>query len=249
MINSVRNTVLSILSKDNRGYLTPEEFNLFAKQAQIDIFEKYFYDYARALSRQNSRMLHPLYGAETGEGYSNIPVKLAEVIDRFVVTNTLHYNAITSKFYMPGEDPLFLNEPKAYKLDRLTYNGAVEIDKVDRHKILNLNASNLTAPSVSYPVYTVDNQGVKVYPTLIVSGVVSDYIRYPKDPKWTYTSLFAGEAVFNQSATDYQDFELPDNDEVNLIIKILQYAGLSIRENEVVAAAKSEEIQNNQEKI
>ena len=44
MINDVRNTVLSIISKDNRGYITPEEFNLFANQAQLDIFEQYFYD-------------------------------------------------------------------------------------------------------------------------------------------------------------------------------------------------------------
>ena len=41
MINNVKNTVSSILSKDNRGYITPEEFNQFAKQAQLDIFREY----------------------------------------------------------------------------------------------------------------------------------------------------------------------------------------------------------------
>jgi hypothetical protein len=41
MINEVRNTVMAILNKDNNGYVTPEEFNLFAKQAQLELFEEY----------------------------------------------------------------------------------------------------------------------------------------------------------------------------------------------------------------
>ena len=248
MINNVRNTVLSIISKDNRGYVTPEEFNQFAKQAQMDIFESYFYNYGKAISKQNARFSHPLYGTEMGEGFANIPEKLAEVISRFVVSRVLAYNGSALKFYMPGENPTLLTEAKAYKLDRLIYNNTVEVDRVDKHKILNIVNSSLTAPSVLYPVYTSDNQGIKVYPTTIVSNVMVDYIRYPKDPKWTYTSLSAGEALFNQSATDYQDFELPENDEVNLIVKILQYAGVSIREEELVQIAKTEEVQNNLDK-
>ena len=43
MINEVRNTVLSIANKNNFGYITPNDFNLYARQAQLDIFEDYFY--------------------------------------------------------------------------------------------------------------------------------------------------------------------------------------------------------------
>ena len=43
-INTVYQRVLAILNKEQRGYLTPVEFNLFANQAQLDIFEQYFYD-------------------------------------------------------------------------------------------------------------------------------------------------------------------------------------------------------------
>ncbi len=241
MINSVRNTVLSILSKDVRGYVTPEEFNLFSKQAQTEIFEQLNFDYSNAMNKQNAG-LH-------GSGYSDIVEKIGQVLDEFVVSEVLHYNGITTKFYMPGEDPANTQEALAYRLDRLIYNDAVEIEKVDRTKILNLTASNLTAPSTLYPVYTLDNQGIKVYPTTITSNVMVDYLRYPKDPKWTYTSLSNGEALFNQGATDYQDFELPQSYETDLIIKICQYAGVSIREAEVVQAAKADEIQSKQEKI
>jgi hypothetical protein len=241
MINSVRNTVLSILSKDVRGYLTPEEFNLFSKQAQTEIFEQLNFDYSNAMNKQNAG-LH-------GSGYSDIAEKIGEVLDEFVVTEVLHYNAITGKFYMPGEDPANTQEALSYRLDRLIYNDLIEVDKVDRRKILNLTASNLTAPSVLYPVYTLDNQGISVYPTTITSNVMVDYLRYPKDPKWTYTSLSNGEALFNQGASDYQDFELPQAYETDLIIKICQYAGVSIREAEVVQAAKGDEVQSKQEKI
>ena len=41
-IDNVYRTVLNILNKENRGYVTPAEFNTLAKQAQTEIFEMYF---------------------------------------------------------------------------------------------------------------------------------------------------------------------------------------------------------------
>ena len=48
--------------------------------------------------------------------------------------------------------------------------------------------------------------------------------------------------------SDYQDFELPKSDFSNLVIKILQYSGVSIREADIIQAAKSEELQDAQQK-
>jgi hypothetical protein len=59
------------------------------------------------------------------------------------------------------------------------------------------------------------------------------YFRLPLDPKWTYISLPNGEPAFDQSQPDYQDFELPLEDEYKLVMKILQYCGMSIREIQV----------------
>ena len=59
--------------------------------------------------------------------------------------------------------------------------------------------------------------------------------------------MLNGEPAFDASASDYQDFEVPLDDEVNLILKILQYAGVSIREADVYSFAQSEEQQDNQE--
>ena len=43
-IDTVYQKVLAIANKEQRGYITPQEFNLFANQAQMDVFEQYFYD-------------------------------------------------------------------------------------------------------------------------------------------------------------------------------------------------------------
>ena len=75
MINSVRNTVLAIINKNNYGYISPQDFNLYAKQAQVDMFEDYFYSYNNWINKQNSRM--------SGEGYADVIKGLVEVMDSF----------------------------------------------------------------------------------------------------------------------------------------------------------------------
>lgn len=234
MINEVRNTVLSILAKDNRGYITPFEFNLFAKQAQLDVFERYIYLYSNAIIKQNARM--------HGEGYADVSKKLAEVLDTFYKVGSLTYNA-----------PYFEAPTDSYFVQKLVLNGNKEIEKVSHQKSLYLLSSNLTAPSLAYPVYTMEDgtspirSTFTVYPDTITSNVDVHYLRYPKEPKWTYTSV-GGDPLFNQSAVDYQDFEMPMSDFSDLVVKILQYSGVSIREEEVMAAAKAEELQELQQK-
>ena len=43
-VDTVYQRVLALANKEQRGYITPQEYNLFANQAQMDIFEQYFYD-------------------------------------------------------------------------------------------------------------------------------------------------------------------------------------------------------------
>jgi hypothetical protein len=111
---------------------------------------------------------------------------------------------------------------------------STEIEHQEKSKIHKLLVSNLTAPSTIFPVYTVSDYGVTVYPnTLANTGIIiANYIRYPKDPKWTYIGN-----NFNQSAADYQDFELPESELPVLVHKILEYAGIEIREPAVTQYA------------
>ena len=78
MINSVRNTVMAVANKNNYGYISPQDFNLYCLQAQMDIYEDYFYQYNNWINRENART--------SGTGYADIIKSLEEVIDTFSAT-------------------------------------------------------------------------------------------------------------------------------------------------------------------
>lgn len=71
-INDVYQKVLALANKEQRGYITPQEFNLFADHAQKEIFEQYFYDL-------NQSMRNPGNNA----GHSDIVTNLEEKISLF----------------------------------------------------------------------------------------------------------------------------------------------------------------------
>ena len=229
MINSVRNTVLSVINKNNFGYITPDDFNLYAKQAQLDIFENYFYQYNNWVVKQNARM--------SGSGYSDIVKSLEETIDIFSTTATLAYDLPSGTFDIPTD---------YYYLNSIRYNNTKEIDRVTQDKLMYLLSSNLTSPSTMFPVYSMEGASLTIYPDSIDSLVKAQYVRMPKDPKWTFTLLVGGAPLFDQSSLDYQDFEIPYSDEPLLVAKILQYAGISIRDADVYNFATSEETANKQ---
>lgn len=222
MINSVRNTVLAVANKQNFGYITPADFNLYAKQAQLDLFEDYFYSYSQQLYKQNAR--------RSGSGYADIVKGLEEVIDSFSVISTPDDTSA----------PLYPLPLDYYLINSVRY-GNREVERVSNNKIIQLSSSNLTAPNATFPAYVLNGNDITVYPDTILTGIKLQYIRKPLDPKWTYISLSAGEPVFDQSNSDYQDFELPESDEPSLVAKILQYAGISIREKDVYQFGVNEE--------
>jgi len=244
MINSVRNTVLAIINKNNYGYISPSDFNLFAKQAQLDLFDEYFFNYNEQVNEENARL--------SGTGYANIKLGYEEVIDYFSVTEFLTQKTLgTSVYYLPsttttGSDYYLLNKVLCYSGGNLLG----EAEKVTHSKITQLNSSLLTAPNTTFPAYTQAGDSITVFPTTINSGsdVQAQYIRYPKDPKWTYVTLYNGEPLFDQTASDYQDFELPIDDTNDLVAKILQYAGISIREKDVFEFGKIDEQQQDNQK-
>ena len=131
--------------------------------------------------------------------------------------------------------------PLDYYLINSVRYGNREVERVSNNKIIQLSSSNLTTPNATFPAYVLNGNDITVYPDTILTGITLQYIRKPLDPKWTYISLSAGEPVFDQSNSDYQDFELPESDEPSLVAKILQYAGISIREKDVYQFGVNEE--------
>ena len=166
----------------------------------------------------------------------------------FSVTKTLVQN-LNNIYYLPsqtttGDDYYLLNKV-------LCYQGGVlqgQAEKVSINKIDLLNKSILTSPSNQYPSYTQKGDSITIFPITFNGAldIQGTYVRYPLDPKWTYVNLLNGEPLFDQTQNDYQDFELPIDDLNNLVARILQYAGVSIREADVVQFGQIEEQQQNQ---
>ena len=106
MIDSVRQTVLSILNKNNYGYVSPSDFNLFAKQAQLEIFESYFTGLNQAINAENARM--------SGTDYANMTKGINEDIDVFSVSGPLTQSAnnlfLTPSTATTGDDYYLLNK-------------------------------------------------------------------------------------------------------------------------------------------
>jgi len=240
MINSVRNTVLAIINKNNYGYISPSDFNLFAKQAQLDIFDEYFINYNQQINEENARI--------SGTGYADIKLGYEEVIDTFSLTSTLTQSA-GNIYNLPsaattGFDYYLINSINCFSNN--IYQGQAE--KVSHNKINLLTSSMLAAPSPNYPAYTEQGNLITIFPSSYsgATDIQAVYVRYPQDPKWTYVTLYNGEPLFDQTQTDFQDFELPLDDSNNLVAKILQYAGVSIREADVFQFGQMEEDNINQ---
>ena len=49
-VNTVYKNVLSILNKEQRGYITPDEFNRIGREAQINMLDVAFMEYNRMLN-------------------------------------------------------------------------------------------------------------------------------------------------------------------------------------------------------
>tara|TARA_R100000353_G_scaffold176097_1_gene148815 strand:+ start:1090 stop:2037 length:948 start_codon:yes stop_codon:yes gene_type:complete len=308
MINEVRNAVMAVINKNNYGYISPSDFNLFAEQAQLDIFEDYFYLYNNQLNAEVMR--------KSGTGYANITKGIIEVIDSFSV-NTFLTQANANTYTLPADyylvDKIFYysnlldsgttDGTSAGKLVDSTQNflstvqvGSLvvnttdisqafvtavdsntqlslssniiptgknysiysnkdirEVERVTQNKIFYLTNSNIAAPTTMFPAYVLDSatgtalgNTVTVYPTTITGAadIHAQYVRYPLPPKWTFNTLAGGEPVFNASAADYQDFELPTSDMNGLVNKILQYAGVSVREADVTKFGQSLEAED-----
>ena len=221
-VDTVYQRVQSILNKESRGYLTPQEFNLFANQAQLEIFEQYFFDL-----NQFERL--PKKDTE----YSNLVKTINERISKFKTSATLTFT--TPYFSMPSN---------MHKLGTVIYNSTTPVEEIDQKNLLEYTLSPLTSPSTTNPVYIQNIQttssvwSIVVYPSTIQSLITATYIRKPADANWAYQTV-VGNALFDSSNST--NFELHDSEEPNLVIKILLYAGLSIREGEIAQLADAKE--------
>ena len=228
-IDTVYQRVLALANKEQRGYITPQEFNLFANQAQMDIFEQYFYDI-----NQFSRVP----GNSTGG--SDMLDYLEEKISIFEDFKSVNINT-AKEFHNIGASISDL-----YKIDSVTYNNKT-CEQVNSNKLQEIINSPLLKPTNNHPMYVLKRLNkLYLYPTSLEDPIVINYIRKPVEAKWSYV-VVGEKALVNKNATDYKNFELHPSEETKLVVKILALAGITLKDPALYQIATAEDNKNIQQ--
>lgn len=306
-VDTVYRTVLLIMNKEQRGYLTPEEFNKIGQQAQLEIFNSYFEELNQQLrTTQNDseyadrikNIEHKLelfkmpptsltFNAASGAStqFFSPPLDSTLVSSQTITTTTAQVYDLTAhpeqvkdgtlKVFLgaseitspedyiisaPGTQIQLTSVPSAgidlliqvfddnfYKLGTVIYNDSVEAEEVSRSYFLKAHASPLTKPTTSFPLYIYQKGRIFIKPTTINSSVSASYIRKPVAPKWDFDVDSITQAyvyAYNRSV----NFELDSTEQTALILRILLYAGVVIKDPQVVqvAAGKIQQEQANE---
>jgi len=224
-IDKVYQKVLAIANKEQRGYITPQEFNLFADYAQMEVFEQYFYD----LSQHKRRL-------ESSDIQHTNPV---DIIEEKIIYFTNDID-ISSDLDLRTIDPEFYRIQRVYAqpLNTSTHE-YYDYEKVT-HDYSN-KKTNLLSPTKKRPHYTLTNGQIQLIQPVDILATHQPrltYIKKPIKPDWTYY-MHNGNALYSGTGVN---FELHSSEENKLIQKILQLSGIAIKDFNLSQAAGQKEV-------
>ena len=238
-IDNVYQRVLAVSNKEQRGYITPQEFNLLANAAQMDIFNSYFSDIREGAIQPNLDI--------------NIGNKRDIMDDKIGPFKLYKGNVLNGTDSDSWE---FKLPPDLYFLGNVYYtpsNGHRIVSPVSNEDFHNSQGNYKTAPRINHPVYTRPgthtgsniSSHIRLYPHntwtetsslphFSVTTVEIDYIKKPSNPKWGYV-VVNNKALYNASASN--NFDLHASEESSLVNKILELAGIAINKPDLSEAA------------
>ena len=221
MINEVYQTVLAIANKEQRGYITPQEFNLFANQAQNSIFEQYFYDLdvAKRIPFNND------YNSKVNLIEDKIyPFKFSAVVANGAALSSLQ------GFY------------RLVKVVDTGDNGR-DVEEVDTFNVEKTQSGPLTRANSDRPIYFVEYNSLNFIPEEPSGEYKAYYIVRPHRVNWTYI-VVNNKPLYDPFTPDHSDFSLVESEKPKLITKILQLSGILLKDNSLLQAATAEEVKN-----
>lgn len=175
-VNNVYTTVLSILNKEQRGDLTPDNFNKAARQAQLAILEKTIYEYNRAINEMKSQAVNE----DLANKVAFMREKLESMARTANVTLSSGVGDLSTLDYFEIIDVVSSDRTKPW-------------EEIDKSRVTKMLASPLTSPSANFPVYYLEGSAtdLKINALPDVDGVKDatvkvNYLGFPKDPRWGY---------------------------------------------------------------
>ena len=209
-INTVYKTVLLILNKEERGYVTPDEFNRISNQVQLEIFEQYSDDL-------NQQLRVPQSDTDYADRIANIDEKIS-IFKTFGGTT---YNAnVPSDTYFELKEAG--NDLPIYRLGTVTYKDQVELQRLQRMEFYNIQKSPLTKSTESFPTYLLENNRLYVKPNTITSSIAVSYLRIPSEPRWGYYVGSVGQYIYDGSIYNATSINTGPNSLTNSVISSVE---------------------------
>ena len=228
-VDTVYQTVQTLINKEQRGYLTPQEFNLLANQAQQDIFEQYFYDL-------NAFILRSLQlGGEQHE------IGDSQVLIRNKINQT---TGVTYQVNAPIAGCVAL--PQGRGAGKIFVEDAAGnrriIREINPEEILDLRGSRWHLAGFDEYVYFKDGfNRIQVHTGSgqITSGCsCENVIGSPGLVYWGDT-VVNEQAIYNTSVS--RNFDLVIEEQSDIVIKRLKLAGVSVEDKKLVGKETQED--------
>tara|TARA_R100000544_G_scaffold36875_1_gene26184 strand:- start:10769 stop:11839 length:1071 start_codon:yes stop_codon:yes gene_type:complete len=184
-VNTVYTTVLTILNKEQRGYLTPYEFNNVANQVQLEVFEKFFEDY-------NQYIRMPKTNVEFASRMDHIREEF-QVFEK--TDNASNDPAATTNVY---NQPTDLHRFGSASWNKGTNSPPIEI--LSNRDYNQIKLSPLTQPTNNFPVAKYQQDKLTVFPsptTFANTDVTFNYIRKPDLVRWGYYAGNLGQFIYD----------------------------------------------------
>tara|TARA_R110002012_G_scaffold71208_1_gene182818 strand:+ start:117 stop:878 length:762 start_codon:yes stop_codon:yes gene_type:complete len=248
-VDTVYQRVLTLANKEQRGYITPQEFNLLANQAQMEIFEQYFYDIKNTST----------FPGNTAE-YSDQLSILQEKIGEFEMEQDQAWmvaNMPIAGLVFPANVTMNIPWNLIYKMGTL-YHNTTNAGFKRQIEILNTKdfdaaiRSPLTRPTAIRPIACINAVGLRIHDGAGFRthqdniGLNISYIIRPPQVQWSYV-IVNNKALYNDNTA--VDFELHSSEETELVYRILKLSGINLKASEVVQVGQTlEQTQIQQEK-
>ena len=227
-INSVYQKVLALLNKEQRGYLTPQEFNLLADRAQNEIYENYFHQ----AKNSNAKI-------KDDDTHTDILEMIEAKLSPFLKSET-NTNISSGIMTLPTD---------LYKLDivKVGTNLATEVNKKEEHYITSLGETgSVLYPKTSRPIFTrVSSTTIRITPSPNDNASCTvTYYKEPTTPSFGYV-VVSEKALYNSNTS--VDFELASSEEEQLVSRILLLSGTIIKQPDIAQTGAAFLQQKNQE--
>ena len=206
LINSIYETVNILLNKDQRGKISPFEFNRIIQQSQRKITSELLNEYKKGVLRK-IRFNH-------GSGLADHTYYTIQAIEYYLTSKNIQNLPTT---FTLSDDVWFVNE---------IYNADSFIEKVTNSQFNQLKRSARMQPNGCMPIFTLEGQSIKFFPNQ--SKIELIYLRKPFEPKWTYT-MVDDVPLFNPDANDFRDLDVHYDLITPILIEVVQLCGLNLR--------------------